>query len=333
MTQRITTTVAAFALFAFLVFVSVVHSASRAHALSADGHGPGYLSSDGWWLGSYSLDDGSQGFCLHAGRPSPVGHGADYAEGSALGWFTPEQAAQLAYVSRTWAGTSDRTTAAAGQLATWMIVGLNGKSPESYASRAGADARAVLDRAHAMVDEAGRRASRAVSATATVELSEAGPGRVRVELAVDRLTGTTLLPPESHRARVELTGAVFDDGADSAVVPTGVDVAITPIGTDQTVSVTAEATLDGLPYGDRLRVAVADGDAQSLLVAIPATAEASATVETTGVSPLPFQPVVSTVTSAAEALPGATITDRLTVAVDPADGLPPPGRCGRRPRD
>jgi hypothetical protein len=323
MTQRITTTITAFALFAFLIFISVVHSASRAQALSSDGHGPGYFSSDGWWLGSYTLDDGSRGFCLHAGRPSPVGHGVDYVEGATLDWFSPEQAAKLAYISRTWAGTSDRTTAAAGQIATWIISGLNGKSAESYAARAGADAATVLNRARSMVDEAGRQASSAVTATTTVELSEAGPGRARVELAVEWLSGTAMLPPEVHRARLELTGALFEDGTASATVANGVDVAIVPTGTDQTVSVTATATFDGLPYGDRLRVAVADGDFQSLLVAIPATAEASAEVETTGVSPLPFQPRVTTVTSAAEAMPGATITDHLTVEAEQGDGLLP----------
>ncbi|GAA1439951.1 hypothetical protein [Leifsonia poae] len=323
MTHRLTSAATTFALLALLVFLSVVAPAARADALTANGHGPGYFSSDGWWLGTYTLDDGSQGFCLNAGRESPVGFGADVVEGETLGWFTPEKSAQLAYISRSWAGTSDRTTAAAGQLATWMIAGLNGKTPESYAARAGADAAKVLARAKSMITETQRQASRAVRATTTVELADAAAGRARVELVVDRLTGTEMIAPRTHSATVELVGAVFDDGTTSATVSNGVDLSITPTGTEQTVSVTAAAAFGELPYGDRLRVAVPRGDAQSLLIAVPATAKASAEAEVTGVSPLPFQPVVRTVTSAAEATPGAAVSDHLTVEVEQGDGLLP----------
>ena len=78
-----------------------------------------------------------------------------------------------------------------------------------------------------------------------------------------------------------------------------------------------------MPYGDHLRVAVSRDDAQALLVAVPASAAAQAGDERSGVSPLPFQPRVETVTSAAQALPGATISDHLVVSVDKADGLLP----------
>src|SRR5665213_2613466 len=119
MTHRITTFTSAAALGGLLFFLSILFGAPAAHALAANGHGPGYLSSTGWWLGSYSLDDGSRGFCLQAGRPGPIGHPSDLVDGDTLGWFPSDQSAQLAYVSRNWAGTDDRGTAAAGQLATW----------------------------------------------------------------------------------------------------------------------------------------------------------------------------------------------------------------------
>ncbi len=326
MTHRISTFVTAFALAGLAIFLGILQvlvMAPDARALTGAGHGPGYLSRDGWWLGTYRMDDGAQGFCLNAGKPSPTGHGLDYADASALGWYTPQQVASLAYISRSWAGTGDQLTAAAGQIATWLVAGLNGHSPEEVASRAGADAARVLARAYEMVDEAARLGSNAVRADTVLELAETGPGRVRVELTVVRPSGSELVSPGSHLARVTLDGASFADGSMSAEVPTGTDVEITPTGTDASVTVSAHAELSALPYGDRMLVAVPHDDAQAVLIAVPATAEARAEASTTGPSPLPFQPLVATVTSTANAAPGAIVHDRLTVTVDTSDGLLP----------
>lgn len=326
MTHRISTFVTAFALAGLAVFLGMLQAlviAPDARALTGAGHGPGYLSSDGWWLGTYRMDDGRQGFCLNAGKPSPTGHGLDYAEAAALGWYTPQQAASLAYISRSWAGTDDQLTAAAGQIATWLVAGLNGHTPEEVAARAGADAPRVLARAHEMVDEAARQGSNAVTAATVVELAETGPGRVRVELTVVRPAGSELVAPGSHPARVTLVGASFDDGRTTAELPNGTDVEIAPTGTDTSITVTAHAEFSALPYGDRMLVAVPHDDAQAVLIAVPATAEADAEASATGPSPLPFQPLVATVTSTAAAAPGATVHDRLTVTVDTGDGLLP----------
>ena len=323
MTHRITTFTLAAAMGGLLFFLTVLFGAPAAQALAANGHGPGYLSSTGWWLGSYALDDGSRGFCLQAGRPSPLGHPSDLVEGDTLGWFTSEQSAQLAYVSRNWADTDDRATAAAGQLATWMIAGLNEQTPEFYAARAGADASAVLARAHDMIAEAERESSRGVTAEAEVILTPQGTGSVRVELIVDRLSGPTVLPPSSHIGHLDLVGARFEDGSTSGGIANGVDVAIIPTGHEPSVSVSATATFTGLPYGDRIQVAVARDDAQALLVAVPASAAAQAGDEQSGVSPLSFQPRVETVTSKPLAQPGEAIFDHLVVSVDKADGLLP----------
>lgn len=326
MTNRMTHLITSIALAGLAVFLSVVNgvaTASPARALAGVGHGPGYLSSDGWWLGTYRLDDGTQGFCLNAGKESPTGHVLDYRDGASLGWYTPEQSARLAYVSRTWAGTGDRLTAAAGQVATWLIAGLGGHTAEEVAARAEGDAAAVLARARQMADEAERLASTGVHADLVMELAETGAGRLRVELTVDRLGGTEQLAPGAHAAHVTLEGATFDDGSSVADVRTGTDIPVHPTGTDPTVSVSADATLESLPYGSAITVAVPRDDAQAVLVATPATAEAHGEASASGPSPLPFQPRVETVTSAATAAPGAVIADRLTVSVDAGDGLLP----------
>ncbi|WP_431278077.1 hypothetical protein [Leifsonia poae] len=321
MTHRITTFTTAVALGGLLFFLSVIVGTPGAHALAANGHGVGFRSSTGWWLGSYSLDDGTRGFCLQAGRPSPVGHPSDYVEGDQLGWFTPEQSARLAYISRNWAATDDPVTAAAGQIATWMVSGMNDKTPEFYAERAGAQAEEVLARARSMVDESSRDASLGVDAAAVVSLSDQGPSHVRVDLTVQRLSGADVLAPSTHTGRLDLVGATFSDGSTSASVSNGMDVVIVPTGIEPTVSVLATAVFSALPYGPRVRVAVSPDNAQALLVAVPASAAAQAGGERHGVSPLPFQPTVRTVTSAAEALPGASISDHLTVDVAQSDGL------------
>lgn len=323
MTQRHPLLITSLALLALAFFASVLTSAAPARALTGNGHGPGYLSEDGWWLGTYSLDDGSHGFCLDAGKQSPTGLTLDYAEGDTLGWYTAEQGAALAYISRNWAGTSDRMEAAAGQIATWMVSGLGGHTPEFYASRAGADAGAVLARAHSMEQEALRLGSRSVAATAVVELAEDGAGRVRTDLTADRLDAPGTVAAHSHQAVVELTGAAFADGSTRATVWNGEDVPITPTGSETSVSVHSSVSFGELPYGGRMKVAVPAVDAQSLLIAVPATATAAAEAHGVGVSPLPFQPIVSTMTSHVEAAPGDTVTDHLLVEVSQADGLLP----------
>ena len=143
-----------------------------------------------------------------------------------MGWWTPEQSAVFAYIARTWAGSGDRLTAAAGQLATWMYAGMGDVDAQNHAGRAGPDTDAVYARALEMLAEAQSRGSTGVRAAAVVELAESGPGRVRVELTVDRLSGPEQLPPGAHPVTVSLTGATFADGATTASLPSGTDAAI-----------------------------------------------------------------------------------------------------------
>ncbi|MGN7797987.1 hypothetical protein [Leifsonia sp. 22587] len=229
----------------------------------------------------------------------------------------------FAYIARTWAGAGDRLTAASGQLATWIYAGMSDADARGHAARAGADADAVYERAGRMLAEARVQASTGVHAAAIVELAESGPGRVRVELTVDRVSGPEVLPPGAHPVAVTLTGAAFDDGTTQRSVPSGTDIPITPTGTAASTTVSAAATTDGLPYGNRLTVALPTVDAQAVLIAQPSSASAQAQTEATGPSPLPFQPRVETQTTAAQAHPGAEVADRLTVTVEEGDGLLP----------
>lgn len=327
MTHRPFTLVTALCLAGLAVFLGVLHSvltlSAPARALTGDGHGPGYLSSDGWWLGAYHFDDGALGFCLNAGKLAPVGIQYTYTDAAETGWWTPEQSAVFAYVARTWAGSSDRRTAAAGQLATWMFAGMPEAEARNRAGRAGAEADLVYGRAVEMLEEARLRASTGVRAAVVVELAEAGPGRVRVELTVDRIGGPELLPSGAHPVAVTLTGATFAGGESTATISSGTDAEIHVSGSEARVSVRAEASTGDLPYGGRLTVAVPATDAQAVLIAQPSAAGAHAEADATGPSPLPFQPRVVTRTSQALAHPGAEIADHLTVSVDGGDGLLP----------
>lgn len=326
MTHRPFTFITAVSLAGLAVFLGILHSllvAAPARALSGDGHGPGYMSADGWWLGSYHLDDGALGFCLHPGKRAPTGLPYSYADAASTGWWTPEQSAVFAYIARTWAGTGDRLTAAAGQLATWMYAGLSAEEARARADRAGGDADAVFARAKVMLDEATAQASTGIRADVVVELAETGPGRVRVELTVDRLSGPEMLPPGAHQVQATLSGATFADGSSASSLATGTDVELVPTGTGSRVAVGATATTGNLPYGNRLTVALPAVDAQAVLIAQPSSATASAAADTAGPSPLPFQPRVETQTSTPESRPGAEITDALIVSVDTGDGLLP----------
>ncbi|WP_431218672.1 hypothetical protein [Leifsonia xyli] len=327
MTQRPFTLITAVSLAGLAVLLGILQSlfaaAAPARALASDGHGPGYMSADGWWLGAYHFDDGALGFCLNPGKAAPVGLSYSYADPAGMGWWTPEQSAVFAYIARTWAGSGDRLTAAAGQLATWIYAGMSDVDAQNHAGRAGADTDAVYARALQMLAEAKSRASTGVRASAIVELAEAGPGRVRVELTVDRLSGPDLLPAGASPVTVTLSGATFANGKTTASVPSGTDVAIQPTGSGASVSVRATATTPPLPYGNRVTVALPTVDAQAVLIAQSTTVTATAEAGTTGPSPLPFQPLVETRTTSPEAKPGAEVADTLTVSVEEGDGLLP----------
>ena len=323
MSKRISILVTAVAVAGFMLF-SITVSALSARALSATGVAVGYWSTDHFWLGSYSLDDGTRGFCLEAGKTWPVGRETELVDGATLGWFTPDDAARLAYISRNWAMSDDRVTSAGGQLATWIIAGLGDHTQEELAARSGSAGDAVLARARAMVSEATREATRSVAATAVLELSESGPGRLRVELSPERLDGLTAnLPAGDFAGTVDLTGATFTDGSTSAQVPNGTDVEVLPTSSEPTTEVSATARFADLPFGGHLLVGRSGDDVQALLVSTPASATASATVSRVGVSPRPMQPVVHTLTSQKAATPGARISDLLTVDIDAGDDLLP----------
>ncbi|MFT2693816.1 hypothetical protein [Clavibacter zhangzhiyongii] len=290
-----------------------------AQALSAVSHGIGYASGgDGRWLGSYRMDDGRLGFCIDVGLAAPPGH--EYAPSDDAG-RSPDDRARLAYISRTWAGSADPDTAAAGQLATWSITGLGGHDLAWYAARAGDRAGVVESRAREMLAEAGSAsgASRSVTAAASVALGDDGHGTVRVDLRADFLaTGPADVPTGSRTGTVTLVGAVFDGGGASAQVPNGAPTAITATGSAATVHVTASAAFRDLPYGDALDVVGDGGASQGMILARAADARAEAQADARAPSPLPFAPRVVTRASRAVAAAGEEVTDSLEVSADPA---------------
>ena len=296
----------------------LLSGAPPATAAVSTGHGVGYLSENGFsWIGSYRLDDGSLVFCLEVGKKAPTGHDYQFVDATALGRFAPDDLARLAYISRTAAPSADPTEAAGGQLATWRIAGLDGRSPESYAQRAGASGQAVLDKSSQLLAAADAPSGASRAVTGSVSLTAADDGRMTVTsgLTVDFLaTGPTALAPGSHSGTMSLSGAVFDDGKAERTVSNGETLSITTTGTDPTSSIAATVRYNDLPYGSGFTAGHAGDDVQQVLVARPGTASGSATITSTVPSTKKFQPVVSTKTSAATAGAGEAISDELVVS-------------------
>ncbi|WP_152631099.1 hypothetical protein [Agreia bicolorata] len=293
--------------------------APPATAAISTGHGVGHLSENGVsWIGSYRLDDGSLVFCLEVGKKAPTGHDYQFVDGAALGRFATDDLARLAYISRTAAPSADPTEAAAGQLATWRIAGLDGRSPEYYAQRAGASGQAVLDRSSQLLAAADAPSGASRGVMASVALTPADDdGRMTVTsgLTVDFLsTGPTALAPNSHSGTMSLSGAVFDDGKAERTISNGETLSITTTGTDPTSTVVASVRYNDLPYGSAFTAGHAGDDVQQVLVARPGSASGSATVTSTVPSTKSFQPIVATKTSAATAGAGEAISDELTVS-------------------
>jgi hypothetical protein len=299
--------------------------ASSASAVTATGHGVGYLSSDGFsWIGSYRLADGALAFCLESGKQAPTGHEYRYVEQSSLGWYSADDAARLAFISRTWATSDDPDLAAAGQLATWTIAGLDSHTQEQFAARAGAHAYQVLHGANdliAIADAAGG-ASRGVSAAVSLSpIDASGHLSVSSNLTADFLSGgQTVIEKGKHEGTLSLTGAVFADGSNSKTITNGTSYDIAAAGPDGLAHVTAAVSFGSLPYGSAFRVGLVDESVQTVMIAGPGSAEGRASRSVTVPSSLPFQPRVVTQTSSTQAEPGAAISDALELSALPGDG-------------
>jgi hypothetical protein len=304
------------------VFASVF-AATGASAVVATSHAVGYESSNGYWIGSYRMADGGSGFCVNLGRTAPTGNDFEYVDAATLGWYSDDDRARLAYISRTWASTSDPVVAASAQLATWMITGLDGRDPAELAARAGSHAAEVLAGANGMIAKANGQdgASRSVTAKTVIDRSNDGTDNVRVDLDIDYLAGGIRAPRGSQQGTITLTGAVFDDGLATKEVKNGIRYAITPT-TDRAVSrIVADATFAQLPLGDNVTIGRNPGNVQNLLIASAASTSASDRLVSDRPTAKPFQPTVTTQTSEATAAPGASITDKLTVGIANADGM------------
>ena len=322
----------------FGLFASLF-AATSASAVVATGHAVGYAAPNGLWIGSYRMADGGSGFCVNLGRSAPTGNDFEPVDARTLGWYSADDTARLAYISRTWAGTSDATMAASAQLATWMITGLDGRDPGELAARAGANAAQVLAGANAMIAEANAPsgASHGVTARVAIErdrtgasastgagtTDDAGAGAtdtVIADLDVDYLAGEAAAAPGSQHGTITLTGATFEDGSAQKQVDNGMRYAIVTTGDDAVAQVTADASFPALPYGDAVTIGRNTGNVQNLLLATAASASASAHAAVERPSLKPFQPTVTTRTSAATASAGASISDALTVGVSAGEG-------------
>ena len=296
---------------------------SPARAVSSTGHGTGYIwRGDGVsYLGTYLLTDGRKAFCLEAGKSSPIGNEYDTATGPDVFAISSEDHARLAYIARTWAGTDDRDTAAAGQLAVWSITGLAGHRARYYAGRANERWPIVLERMQQMLDEATREASTSVTASLVVDLQPDGTGTLRPDISVDRVTGGPAVLDPAFAAAVSLTGAVFDDGSTASSVRNGETRPFRATGDLPQMTVGAEARFDDLPYGRVMTVGQSPAGSQMILFSGGASVTATGTASATALNPLPFRPRVSTVTSDVVAEAGTVLTDELTLGVEPGEGL------------
>ncbi|WP_207457133.1 thioester domain-containing protein [Desertivibrio insolitus] len=300
----------------------VLAAPAPAAAVPATEHGIGHLwQADGRsWIGSYRLADGRLAFCLQAGAPSPLGNDYTETDAAALG-VTGDTAARVAELTRRWAGSHEPDIAAAAQLAIWSVTGLNGRDPGAYASRANGQAGRVRQLAAEMlatVDGPGG-ASRGATATLDVELRADGTGTVVAQVVVDYLAGgPATLPPGAVSGVLELTGAATVDGSTTASLANGVPLEVTVPTGAAVLEAAAAVRFTDLPFGAGLVTATSPAGSQNLVLGAPVTVTAEAAAERSVPSDAPFQPVVTTQTSAAVASAGAQLTDRLEVTIDAA---------------
>lgn len=308
---------------ALLAAAGMLAFSPPASALPAVGHGIGYL----WgadarsWLGSHRLADGQLGLCLQVQNAPPEGSDLQYGHASTAGWFGGDDLARLAYIGRWWAGSTNPARAAAAQLVTWGITGLNGHDEAWYAQRANAASGEVLrlaEEMRAQLDAPGG-ASRGVVARLSLAVPSEAGGTVSSDLVVDYVGGgPATLPRATHRGTLTLSGATFADGSTVKDAANGERYAIVPSKGTALNRVTADIAYTDLPFGADAYIARAPAGIQSLLVPPARNTGARARAHAGDVSPLPFHPAVVTQTSAAEAVAGAHLSDTLVLKLAPA---------------
>ncbi|RPE77390.1 MULTISPECIES: hypothetical protein [unclassified Frondihabitans] len=295
-----------------------------ASALQSTGHGRGFLwDGDGVsWLGTYRLADGRSAFCLEVGRSSPVGNDYDLSSSATGLGLTSTEVARLAYIARTWSGTTDPVTAAAAQLSVWSITGLDGHTLEYYAGRANEKRDAVLKKAATFSARAAAQATNGVTADVSLTLDGTGAGRVRADLSA-RLEsgGGTTVAAGAFAGTITLRGGTFPDGSSTKALRNGRNQSFRATGTTPINHVSATASFSGLPYRAVITVGSSAAGSQRLLFDTAPTGTATTTETVEAVSPRPFQPRVTTSTSMTRAAAGAAITDELKLSVRPGAGL------------
>ncbi|PPF88690.1 hypothetical protein C5B96_02340 [Subtercola sp. Z020] len=315
---------------ALLAVAATLGFSPSASALPAVAHGVGYLwNSDGRsWLGSHRLADGQLGLCLQVQNAPPEGSELEYGHASTAGWYSADDLARLAYIGRWWAASTNPGRAAAAQLTTWGITGLNGHGQAWFAQRANGDAGGVLALAQSMraqLDSPGG-ASRGVVAKLSLSVPSDEGGTVSSELVADYLAGgPTQLPRAAFRGTLTLSGATFDDGSTVRDVTNGEKYSIIPSKGTALNRVTADIAYFDLPFGADAYIAKAPAGIQSLLVPPARNTGARARAHAGDVSPLPFRPAVVTETSAGSAETGAYLSDTLRLKVA---GVPKVAREG-----
>lgn len=306
-----------------LALIGVTLPAQGAHAEQATGAGVGFSSASGWWIGSWKLDDGRFALCLEPGKPAPTGHHYDFSEVDALPGQSADDAARLAFLARKYGATSDRVTAAAAQLASWIVTGLSDEDARERSQRAGTEANHVYDRAHEMLREANgpRGASRGASATLATIVHDDGTVEITTTLVVDYLAGAEEMPAKDAHGSIHVEGATFADGAVSATVESGAPMTARVTDSAALNRVRIDAAFTDLPYGRGLLVGAPDGDAQLLMAQGSTVATATGVLEKDVPTAKPFQPAVATQTSRTTAAKGDAITDRIRVSTIEGAGL------------
>lgn len=207
-------------------------SAEQRTTVRGTGQAIGYVSDhDGFsWIGSYRLDNGAVALCLEPGKQSPIGQQYTLRGQESPSQYSPDDSARLAYIARTVAPSNDPSGAASAQLAAWMVAGLNGVTPETYARRANGAAGQVLDGARQVLRDADAPGGASRGATAQLVIARGetpGSLSVRADVIVDFLSGgQTLLPANSVSGTISLSGAVFADGLATRSVANGVNTPI-----------------------------------------------------------------------------------------------------------
>lgn len=242
------------------------------------------------FVGNFQMSNGDRAYCLEIDLIGPNGPSTTYTDAGLTNNFVnvegapigAQETAALSWIMQHHGETSDNESAAAVQMAVWMLSDGTIKSADRVANGP-----ALVARAEQLVRDGLTNAITDARGTVTITSISTTEAQIRTDIELTHGNGSTSqAAADVATGTITVTGGTFEDGTTTHQVTPGQTVSILPdVSFSGQTPVTVDVDFGSVAVGNALRVyAPQDGAYQRLSLAAPAmrpiTVNAEATIQT-----------------------------------------------------